>query len=64
MKLETQAYCAVSYLWSFTREELNLPDTATDLELEEAAKTLMEEILEYISHAVNIVHNDLDITVS
>lgn len=64
MKTETQAYCSVSYLWSFTRKELDLPDTATDLELEEAAKTLMEEILEYISYTANIVHNDLDITVA
>ena len=64
MKSETQAYCSVTYLWSFTRKELNLPDTATDFELGEAVKNYMDEILKHISHTLNIVHNELEITVA
>lgn len=60
---ETTAYCAVTYLWSFTRADLGLPADATDAELEAAAEVKMEKITEYISEMTDIFHNDLEISV-
>ena len=60
---ETIAYCAVTYLWSFTRADLGLPADATDAELEAAAEAKMEKITEYISEMTDIFHNDLEISV-
>lgn len=58
------AYCSVTYLWSFTRAELGLPDDATNEELEAAAEARMERITTYISEMTNIFHNDMEVSVS
>lgn len=57
------AYCAVTYLWSFTRAELGLPDDATNEELEIAAEKRMNEILEEIYERTELCHNDCEISV-
>lgn len=57
------AYCSVTYLWSFTRAELGLPDDATNEELEAAAEAKMEQITDHITHMADIFHNDLEISV-
>ena len=57
------AYCSVTYLWSFTRAELGLPDDATNEELEAAAEAKMEQITDHITQMANIFHNDLEISV-
>lgn len=57
------AYCSVTYLWSFTRAELGLPDDATNEELEATAEAMMEQITDHISHMADIFHNDLEISV-
>lgn len=57
------AYCSVTYLWSFTRADLGLPDDASDAELEAAAAAMMEQITDHISYMVDIFHNDLEIFV-
>jgi len=58
------AYCSVTYLWSFTRADLGLPDDATNEELEAAAEAKMEEITDHITHMADIYHNDLEISVA
>jgi hypothetical protein len=57
------AYCAVTYLWSFTRADLDLPDDASNIELEAAAAAMMEQITDYIAQMANIFYNDLEISV-
>lgn len=57
------AYCSVTYLWSFTRADLGLPDDASNAELEAAATAMMEQITDHISHIADIFHNDLEISV-
>lgn len=61
---ETMAYCSVTYLFSFTREELGLPTDASDAELDAAAEKHMEKVLEQISAQSNICYNDLEISVA
>lgn len=55
------AYCAVTYLWSFTRADLGLPDDASNAELEAAATTRVEQIINHISYMTDIFHSDLEI---
>ena len=57
------AYCSVTYLWSFTRAELCLPDDATNEELEAAAEAKMEQITDHITHMADIFDNYLAISV-
>jgi hypothetical protein len=57
------AYCAVTYLWSFTRADLGLPDDASNAELEAAATAMMEQITDYIAQMANIFPNDLEVSV-
>lgn len=57
------AYCSVTYLWSFTRAELGLPEGATNEEFEAAAEVQMEKITDQITHMADIYHNDLEISV-
>lgn len=57
------AYCSVTYLWSFTRAELGLPDDATNEELEAAAEAKMEQITDHITQMTDIFHNDIEISV-
>lgn len=61
---ETMAYCSVTYLWSFTRKDLDLPADATDEELEQAAQSKMEKITDYISDMADVFHNDLEVNVA
>lgn len=58
------AYCSVTYLWSFTRADLGLPDNASNTELEAAAMSMMGQITDHISHMADIYHNDLEITIA
>ena len=58
------AYCSVSYLWVFNREELNLPEDATDEEFEAAAEKAMKDILDYTARHANIHYNDLEISLN
>lgn len=58
------AYCSVTYLWSFTRAELGLPDDATNKELEMAAEARMTQITDAIAEMADIFHNDLEISVA
>ena len=58
------AFCSLTYLFSFTRAELGLPDDATDSEIEEAAEEKMNKIIEFIEENADIYHNDLEISVS
>ncbi|MBQ8242262.1 MAG: hypothetical protein IJZ40_02120 [Bacteroidaceae bacterium] len=58
------AFCSLTYLFSFTRAELGLPDDATDSEVEEAAEEKMNKIIEFIEENADIYHNDLEISVS
>lgn len=57
------AYCSITYLWSFTRADLGLPDDASNAELEAAAQTKMEQITDHIAHMADIFHNDLEISI-
>lgn len=57
------AYCSVTYLWSFTRAELGLPEDATNEEFEAAAEAKMEQITDAITHMADIYHNDLEISI-
>ena len=57
------AYCSLTYLFSFTRAELGLPDDASNEELEAAAEAKMEQITDHITHMADIFHNDLEISV-
>lgn len=58
------AYCSVTYLWSFTRADLGLPDDASNAELEAAAALMMEQITDHISYMADIFHNDLEISIT
>lgn len=58
------AYCSLTYLFSFTRAELGLPDDATNEELEAAAEAKMEEITNYITAMTDIFHNDVEISIA
>ena len=58
------AFCSLTYLFSFTRAELGLPDDATDSEVENAAEEKMNKIIEFIEENADIYHNDLEISVS
>lgn len=58
------AFCSLTYLFSFTRAELGLPDDATDSEVEDAAEEKMNKIIEFIEENADIYHNDLEISVS
>ena len=60
---ESTVNCSVTYLWSFTRADLGLPDDATNEELETAAEAKMEQITDHITHMADIYHNDLEISV-
>ena len=57
------AYCSLTYLFSFTRAELGLPDDATNEEFEAAAEVRMEEITNYITAMTDIFHNDVEISI-
>lgn len=57
------AFCSLTYLFSFTRADLGLPDDATNEELEAAAEAKMEEITDHITHMADIYHNDLEISI-
>ena len=57
------AFCSLTYLFSFTRAELGLPDDATDSEIEDAAEEKMNKIIEFIEENADIYHNDLEISV-
>ena len=58
------AYCSLTYLFSFTRAELGLPDDASNEELEAAAEIKMEKITDYIAMMTDIYHNDVEISIS
>lgn len=58
------AFCSLTYLFSFTRAELDLPADATDAEVENAAEEKMNKIIEFIEENADIYHNDLEISVS
>ena len=58
------AYCSLTYLFSFTRAELGLPDDASNEEFETAAEAKMEQITDYITAMTDISHNDVEITIS
>ena len=58
------AFCSLTYLFSFTRAELDLPADATDTEVENAAEEKMEQITDYISMMTDVYHNDLEISVT
>lgn len=58
------AFCSLTYLFSFTRAELGLPNDATDSEVEDAAEEKMNKIIELIEENADIYHNDLEISVS
>lgn len=62
--MKKTAFCSLTYLFSFTRAELGLPDDATDEELEAAAEIKMEQITDYIAMMTDIYHNDLEISVA
>lgn len=58
------AYCSLTYLFSFTRAELGLPDDASNEELEAAAEAKMEQITNYITAMTDIFHNDVEISIA
>lgn len=58
------AFCSLTYLFSFTRAELDLPADATDSEVEDAAEEKMNKIIAFIEENADIYHNDLEISVS
>ena len=60
--MANNAYCSVNFLWYFHREELNLPEDATDEELEAAAEEAVKDILDYVARHAHIHYNDLEIT--
>ena len=62
--MKKMAYANASFLWSFERADLDLPDDATDEELEEAATQYVENMLEEICHATGWYHNDLEVTLN
>ena len=57
------AYCSLTYLFSFTVDELDLPADATEVEIEAAAEAKMEKVIEYISEQTEFLHNDCEISV-
>lgn len=57
------AYCSLTYLFSFTADDLDLPADATKTEIEEAAEAKMEKIIEYISEQTGFLLNDCEISV-
>lgn len=58
------AYCSLTYLFSFTADELGLPADAAEAEIEAAAEAKMEKITEYISTQTDFFHNDCEISVA
>ena len=58
------AYCSLTYLFSFTRAELGLPDDASNEEFEAAAEVKMEQITNYIATMTDIFHNDVEISIA
>ena len=58
------AYCSLTYLFSFTRAELGLPDDASNEEFEAAAEAKMEQITNYIAAMTDIFHNDVEISIA
>lgn len=61
---EETAYCSVTYLWSFTRAELGLPEDATNEELERAADARMEQITNLISMQADVFPNDIEVSIA
>lgn len=61
---EKTAYCTLTYIFSFTADELGLPADATDSEVEDAAKEKMNKIIEFIEEKADIYHTDLEISVN
>lgn len=61
---EKTAYCSLTYLWSFTPEELGLPHDCSKEELEDAAEAHMRELVDAISHMADIYPNDLEVSVA
>ena len=57
------AYCSLTYLFLFTAADLDLPDDATEAEIEAAAEAKMEKVTEYISEQTGFSHNDCEISV-
>ena len=61
---EKTAYCTVTYLLSFTPEDLGLPQDCSAEELGDAAETHMKQMLDEVSHMTDLYHNDLEISVA
>lgn len=62
--MKKTAYVSVTYLWTFTREELGLPADTPDDEFEAAVADHMEKVTDQITHMADIYHNDLEISVA
>lgn len=63
IKMKT-AYCSLTYLFSFTADELGLPADATNSEIEAAAEEKINKIIKFIEENIDIYHNDLEISIN
>lgn len=62
--MKKTAYVSVTYLWTFERSDLGLPEDTSDDEFEAAVNAHMEKATDQIGVQADIFPNDIEVSIA